>query len=104
MNVDAHTTTDASAEAPHVQGYGLFIKVWAVLIVLTLVLVGMSLTPYPNLAVLGLLLITPTKAGLVLFYFMHLKYESPTLKYMAAAALAVLIIFIGLTYSDYLYR
>ncbi len=104
MNVDTHNTTATEAEAPHVHGYGLFIKVWVALIVLTLVLVGLSLTRYPNLAVLGLLLITPTKAGLVLFYFMHLKYESPTLKYMAAAALGVLIIFIGLTYSDYLYR
>jgi caa(3)-type oxidase subunit IV len=35
---------------------------------------------------------------------MHLKYESATLKYMAAAAIAVLIIFIGLTVSDYLFR
>jgi cytochrome c oxidase subunit 4 len=53
---------------------------------------------------LGLLVITPTKASLVCFYFMHLKYESAALKYMVAAAIAVLVIFIGLTFSDYLFR
>ncbi len=35
---------------------------------------------------------------------MHLKYERAALKYMAAVAIAVLIIFIGLTFSDYLFR
>jgi cytochrome c oxidase subunit 4 len=68
---------------------------------LTGLLVGLSVTHRPNLALLGLLVITPTKACLVLFYFMHLKYESAALKYMVAAAIAVLIIFIGLTFSDY---
>ncbi len=104
MTVDTQATTPPAAEAPHLLGYGLFVKVWIALVVLTLVLVAMSRSGHPNLAVLGLLLITPTKAGLVFFYFMHLKYESATLKYMAASALAVLIIFISLTYSDYLYR
>jgi cytochrome c oxidase subunit IV len=92
------------AEAPHIVGYATFIKVWIALVVLTGLLVGLSVTHRPNLALLGLLVITPTKACLVLFYFMHLKYESAALKYMAAAAIAVLIIFIGLTFSDYLFR
>ncbi len=104
MNVDSQAQSAPAAEAPHVQGYGLFVKVWLALVALTLILVGMSVTGHPNLAVLGLLCITPTKAGLVLFYFMHLKYENAALKYMAASALAAIIIFIGLTYSDYWYR
>lgn len=97
-------STQYQAEAPHIVGYGTFIKVWIALVVLTGLLVGLSVTHRPNLALLGLLVITPTKASLVFFYFMHLKYESATLKYMAAAAIAVLIIFIGLTFSDYLFR
>ena len=92
------------AEAPHIIGYATFVKVWIALVVLTGLLVGLSVTHRPNLALLGLLVITPTKACLVLFYFMHLKYESAALKYMVAAAIAVLIIFIGLTFSDYLFR
>ena len=97
-------STQSQIEAPHIDGYGTFIRVWIALVVLTGLLVGLSVTHRPNLALLGLLVITPCKASLVLFYFMHLKYESTTLKYMAAAAIGVLIIFIGLTFSDYLYR
>ena len=92
------------AEPPHIVGYATFVKVWIALVVLTGLLVGLSLTHRPNLALLELLVITPSKASLVFFYFMHLKYESAALKYMAAVAIAVLIIFIGLTFSDYLFR
>ena len=99
-----NTTTQQEVEPPHIVGYATFIKVWIALVVLTGLLVGLSVTHRPNLALLGLLFITPTKASLVIFYFMHLKYESAALKYMAAAAIAALIIFIGLTFSDYLFR
>jgi cytochrome c oxidase subunit IV len=91
-------------EESHVVGYATFIKVWAALVILTGLLVGLSATHRPNLILLGLLVITPTKASLVLYYFMHLKYEKAGLKYMVAATIAVLVIFIFLTFSDYLYR
>jgi cytochrome c oxidase subunit 4 len=95
---------DHPHDDPHIVGYGTFIKVWIALVALTAVLVGLSVTGTPNLALLGLLVITPTKASLVFFYFMHLKYESTALKYMVAIAIAVLVIFIGLTFTDYLFR
>jgi cytochrome c oxidase subunit IV len=98
-------TVPAESGHPHgVVGYATFIKVWLALVVLTAALVGLAATGSPNLAVLGLLTITPTKACLVFFYFMHLKYESAALKYMVAIALAALVIFVGLTFTDYLFR
>ena len=100
----ATSTLPPTTEAPHVLGYGTFIKVWLALVALTGALVGLSALHSPNLALLGLLVITPTKASLVFLYFMHLKYESAALKYMAATALAVLVIFIGLTFTDFLFR
>jgi cytochrome c oxidase subunit 4 len=99
-----NSNTQHEAEHPHIVGYGTFIKVWIALLALTGVLVGLSSVHSPNLALLGLLVITPTKASLVLFYFMHLKYESTALKYMVAIAIAVLVIFVGLTFTDYLFR
>jgi cytochrome c oxidase subunit 4 len=96
---------DLGVEHAHpVVGYATFIKVWILLVALTLALVSLSALHSPNLAVIGLLIITPTKASLVLFYFMHLKYESTTLKYMVTVALLALVIFVGLTFSDYLFR
>ena len=100
MSNSAHT----EAEHEHVLGYGIFIKVWAALVVLTLALVGVSATRNPTLILLGLLVITPTKASLVFYYFMHLKYENAALKYMVVATLGVLVIFLFLTFTDYLYR
>ena len=98
------SSTTHTAEQPHIVGYGTLIKVWAVPVALTGTLVALSASHRPNLALLGLLFITPTKASLVFFYFMHLKYESTALKYMVVAAISVLVIFLGLTFADYLYR
>lgn len=92
------------SDESHVVGYLTFIKVWLALLCLTAVLVALSATHRPNLTLLGLLVVTPTKASLVLYYFMHLKYEKAGLKYMVAATIGVLVIFIFLTFSDYLYR
>ena len=99
-----NTSIEHQDTQPHIVGYGTFIKVWIALVALTGVLVGLSVAGSPTLALLGLLVITPTKASLVFFYFMHLKYESAALKYMVAIAITVLVIFVGLTFTDYLFR
>jgi cytochrome c oxidase subunit IV len=96
--------SEVQADHPHIVGYATFVKVWGALLILTAMLVALSTAGSPNLALLGLLVITPTKASLVFFFFMHLKYESTALKYMVAIALAVLVIFVGLTFTDYLFR
>jgi cytochrome c oxidase subunit IV len=96
--------TESTADHGHIVGYGTFIKVWAILVVLTLALVGLSATHNQSLMLIGLLVITPTKASLVFYYFMHLKYESAALKYMVVAALMALVVFLGLTFTDYLFR
>ncbi len=100
----SNTMSTQAHEPPHIIGYATFIKVWLALLALTLVLVGLSVSHVPGLPVLAMLIITPTKASLVFFYFMHLKYESTALKYMVAVAVAVLVIFVGLTFTDYLLR
>ena len=100
MSQSAHS----EAEHGHIVGYATFIKVWVALVVLTFALVGLSATHNQSLILLGLLVITPTKASLVFYYFMHLKYENTALKYMVVATLGVLVIFLFLTFTDYLYR
>jgi len=44
------------------------------------------------------------KAGLVFYYFMHLKYEGPLLKTMVFVALATLVVFIGMLFFDISFR
>jgi len=83
---------------PHL-GYGASIGVWGVLVVLTGALVGLSHLGL-RAAVWGLLTITPVKAALVLYFFMHLKYEDPLLKAVIFIALTTLLIFLTLLFSD----
>ncbi|MEK7382861.1 MAG: cytochrome C oxidase subunit IV family protein, partial [Elusimicrobiota bacterium] len=52
----------------------------------------------------AMLTLTPLKAGLVLYYFMHLKYEGPLIKGMVAVALATLVIFISMMFLDIAFR
>jgi caa(3)-type oxidase subunit IV len=88
----------------HVMGYGALALVWAALVLLTLVLVGVSAWLGGAAAVIAMLLITPTKASIVSYFFMDLKDGGSTLRNMVFAVVATMVVFIGLLFSDYLYR
>jgi cytochrome c oxidase subunit 4 len=91
---------EAHAEHP---GYGTFIKVWAALLVLTGLLVTLSRFGQ-TAAVWGLLTITPLKAGLVFYFFMHLRYEGALLKGVVLVTLGTLLIFFALLFADVAFR
>jgi cytochrome c oxidase subunit 4 len=81
-----------------------FVRVWMLLLGLTAMLVLTSKIYHQALSVPAMLIVTPIKAGLVLFYFMHLKYEKPFLKALVFLTLGLLVMVIGLLFSDLLYR
>jgi cytochrome c oxidase subunit 4 len=89
----------------HIVNYRTYIYVWIALLLLLAATVaiarGQLLAQY---SVLGSLFIASVKAGLVLTFFMHLKYEPPFLKTMLFFALLALTLIIGLTFSDVWYR
>ena len=88
----------------HIVPYRTFVKVWLLLLFLTAVLVVSGTIYHETLSVIALLTVTPLKAGLVFFYFMHLKYEKPFLKSMVFIALGALTLFIGLLFVDLSFR
>jgi cytochrome c oxidase subunit 4 len=88
----------------HIVPYQIFVRVWLILIFLTAVLVSVSRLFQQTLAVWAMLILTPTKAGLVLFFFMHLKYEKPYLRALVFFTLGLLTMIIGLLFFDILYR
>ncbi len=88
----------------HIVPYGTFVRVWLLLLALTAVLVFTTKAYHELLSVPAMLTITPLKAGLVFFYFMHLKYEKPFLKIMVLATLSSLILFIGIIFLDINFR
>jgi cytochrome c oxidase subunit 4 len=93
-----------SQEHEHVVSYATFVRVWVVLLALTMVLTFASRLFHEALSVWAMLFITPLKAGLVFYYFMHLKYEALLLKGMVFAALATLVVFIGMLFLDVSFR
>jgi len=93
-----HSADHAIEHADH-PGYGTFIKVWVALLILTGCLVGVSHLGQ-TYAVWGLLTLTPLKAALVFYFFMHLKYEGPLLKIVVLVTLGTLLIFFALLFSD----
>lgn len=97
--MDAHTSSETHAHP----GYDTFIKVWVALVILTGLLVLASRLGQ-TAAVWGLLTLTPLKAGLVFYFFMHLKYEGPLLKAVVLVTLGTLLIFFALLFSDVAFR
>lgn len=82
-----------------------YILVWLGLALLTGITVSMAGMNVGRLSIAIVLLIAAVKSGLVLGYFMRLKYESGLLfKLMIPIVLAVLTIFIGLTFTDIAFR
>ncbi len=88
----------------HIIPYRTLIRVWLLLIVLTAILVTASRLFHEALSVAAMLVLTPIKAGLVFFFFMHLKYEKPFLKALVFMTLGLLTMVIGLLFFDVLYR
>jgi cytochrome c oxidase subunit 4 len=94
----------ADAQTPLVS-YTTYAVVWLALLVLLAATITIArLHLLVKYSVLAPLIIASIKAGLVLTYFMHLKYEGRFLKVMLLVAVAALTAFIALTFTDVWYR
>jgi cytochrome c oxidase subunit 4 len=91
-------------EPDHIVPYRTFILVWVALLILTGVTVTVAQYHFGALNVWIALGIATLKSSLVIAVFMHMQYETPLFKLALLAALAILAIFIGLTFFDVLYR
>jgi cytochrome c oxidase subunit 4 len=88
----------------HIIPYRTFVRVWLLLLLFTAILVFTSKVWHETLSVWAMLILTPIKAGLVFFYFMHLKFEKPYLRALVCLALGLLVMVIGLLFFDILNR
>ncbi len=91
-------------QEPHIVNTGVFVAVWAALIALTAVTVTVAGLHLGRLSTLTALVIASCKAGLVLWYFMHLKYEHRLFKVMLFVPVVTLTVIIGLTFLDIWFR
>ena len=88
----------------HIVGTKTYVAVWLGLLVLTGLTIGAAGLRLGAMSMFINLLIASSKASLVLWFFMHLKYEKRLLKGMLLVPIATLTIIIGLTFFDIWYR
>ncbi len=91
-------------EHAHLVPYKTFLLIWVALLVLTVITVAAAQFDFGALNIWIALGIATLKSSLVVAIFMHMKYEQWLFKLALLAALAILAIFIGLTFFDVLYR
>lgn len=99
-----HRAMESTQAHEHLIPYRTYIRVWLLLLCLTATLVAASKLFHQFLSVPAMLTLTPIKAGLVLFYFMHLKYEKPLLKALVFLVFGLLVMVIAILFSDIAYR
>lgn len=93
-----------NGSSAHAVGYGIYILVWIGLVVFTGLTVVVSVVDLKALAVTAAVGIAATKSILVLFYFMHLKYEPQLFRTLVFIVVLALATFIILTFLDVLFR
>jgi cytochrome c oxidase subunit IV len=82
-----------------------YIWVWLALLALTALTVTMADLNLGKVSILVVIAIAAAKSTLVLLFFMHLAQEKRLLlKLLVPIAVCTLAIFIGLTYTDILFR
>jgi cytochrome c oxidase subunit 4 len=91
-------------EQGHIIPYGRLTAIWLALLALTALTVGITRVELGGYKVVAALAIACVKSGLVIAFFMHMKYESRLLRWLLFVALLTLAIFIGFTFFDVLYR
>lgn len=91
-------------EQHHSLSYRKLTIVWLTLLALTALTVWVSRLDLGVNRVWGALAIAALKGGLVIAFFMQMKYEGRLLRWLLFVALLTLAIFIGLTFFDVLYR
>lgn len=90
--------------AEHIVGYRKLAAVWLTLLALTVATVLITRVDLGSGKVWAALGIACVKSGLVIAFFMHMKYEARLFRVMLFVALVTLAVFIGFTFFDVLYR
>lgn len=97
-------TINAGGEHQHILSFGVNLSVWIALMVLTAITVGVAYTDLGFLHVVVALTVATIKAGLVIMFFMHLRYATLAIRTMVFTAFFMLAIAIGFTFFDVAYR
>jgi cytochrome c oxidase subunit 4 len=91
-------------QASHIVGTRTFMLVWITLLILTGMTIKAAQLRMGEWSMVANIAIASTKAGLVLWFFMHLKYEKRIFKLLLFVQIITISIIIGMTFFDIWYR
>jgi len=91
---------DESARIP----YSRYLMVWFALVVFTGITIMVAGLQVGGWSVFAAIFIAAIKGTLVLFYFMHLRYESMLFKVALMVAMLTLAVIMALTFADVSFR
>ena len=104
----AHAHAHPHGHAPHTHGHispvSLYITIFLALMVGTALTVGAAFVDLGTFNFPVAMLIAVFKASLVVWYFMHVKYQSSLTKLTVATGLFFLAILLGMMLIDYTSR
>ncbi len=101
---DGHGHHGGPDHVPHVTPLSTYVAVFATLIILTIITVGVSYLNFGPANLFIALLVATIKGSVVAAYFMHLKGDERMNTVLLCSAFVFLAIFIGLTAIDVLKR
>jgi len=82
----------------------VFVYVWIALVILTGVTIAAAQRHLGEWGMVANIAIASAKASLVLWFFMHLKYEKRVFKLLFLIPIITISVIIGLTFFDIWYR
>ena len=91
-------------ETVHITPYRSHAWVLITLLTLTFITITVTWIDLSALTVLIAMVIASVKGYIVLTYFMHLKFESSLFRVFVFMVLAIYVLVILFTFSDYLFR
>ena len=97
----AHPQAHASHGSGHISPISLYVTIFLALMVLTGVTVGAAYVDLGQFNFLVAMIIAVFKASLVVWFFMHVKYQSKLTKLTVATGLFFLAILLGMMLIDY---
>jgi cytochrome c oxidase subunit 4 len=92
------------AHAHEPVGYGSYFMTWFALVFLTAITVTAAGLHLGRTSVAVALTIATVKASIVLYLFMHLKYEDAVFRRLILVMIGFFGIMVGLTFTDVLFR
>lgn len=88
----------------HIVKYKTYFFVLLALLLFTSLSVLITEIELGKLAMIGALILATLKSSLVLWYFMHLKYESKFLRTMVGLVLFIFVAVVIVTFLDYSFQ